>query len=393
MPHSVRSKNKINSNISSHTSSHKSYDSHLSKSTSPSTQDYAHTQNSTQTEVFNFHPSNLDVAHSSTDTYADSSEDLDVVDEEPPVYCIYSSFLDLKARVLTTELRATNPSNFAEYFPSSKILSICHDVLSIDNHMNLRVDTEDVNNRGMVQLFHLRIQDLQLRRFSLRRYERNSGREICKTARKHVVATPALSRYVSTALAHIKFSSSPSSLLQKLMPDTNSHGGVSIPGPPSSIKTDSSLIATNIIRLEFSNYAQVEVKCRNGRRLGKRYEFEYWGYKYVWRRAGKRDAKYKGISYRLNRVGHATAIANIVPDFQNQWQQYQERKAGNWVPPCAMWISETESCDVADVIIATGLMALVDDNIENYLDGLSSLSRPLLGRPIYEPLIPYHKEG
>ncbi|RKF56683.1 hypothetical protein OnM2_079029 [Erysiphe neolycopersici] len=395
MPHSVRSKNKIKSNFSSHTTPHQSYDSHLSKSTSPSTQDYAHTQNSIQAEVFHSPPSTPDVTHSSTDTYADSHVEVGVVDEKPPVYCLYPSFLELKSRVITTELRATNSTNFAEHFPSSKILSICHDTLSSDNHMNLRVDTEDINNRGMVQLFHLRIQDLQMRQFSLRRYERNSGREICKTARKHVVSTPVLPRSVSTALSHFKMPSSPSNLLQKLRPDTNSHGGISILTTPSSIKSNSNAIATNIIRLEFSNYAQVEVKCRNGRRLGKRYEFEYWGHKYVWRRVGKREAKYKGISYHLNRAGHATAIAYIVPEVQNQWQQYQERKAGNWVPPCGMWIAETaltEGCDVADVVIATGLISLVDDNIEKYSDGLSSLARPLLGRPIYEPIIPY-KEG
>ncbi|POS83906.1 hypothetical protein EPUL_004931, partial [Erysiphe pulchra] len=397
MPHSVGSNKKIKSDFSSHNTSYQTNDSRLSKSISPSTQDYTYTQNSIQAEVFNFPSSIQDVTHSSAETYADSSDDLGVVDDEPPVYCAYPSFLELKPRVITTELRATNPSNFAQHFPSSKILSICHDIFSSDNHMNLRVDTEDVNNPGMIQLFHLRIQDLQMRRFSLRRYERNSGREICKAARKHMVATPVLPRSVSTALAHIKFPSSPSNLLQKLRPDTSSHGGVSISGPPSSIKSDSNLIATNIIRLDFSNYAQVEVKCRNSRRLGKRYEFEYWGHNYAWRRVGKREAKYKGISYHLKRAGHATAIAYIVPEFQNQWRQYQERKAGNWVPPCGMWIAETAftegGCGVADVIIATGLLSLVDDNIEKYLDGSSSLSRPLLGRPIYEPLIPYHKEG
>ncbi|KHJ33194.1 hypothetical protein EV44_g5964 [Erysiphe necator] len=392
----VRCKYKAKSNSSSRTISHQSYGSYLSKRIAPSTQEYMQTQNSVHAEDCNSSLSTLDVTHSPTETYVDSNENIDVVGDESPVYCIYPSFQELKSRVITTELRATNSTNFAEHFPSSRILSICHDVLSSDNHMNLRVDTEDINHRGMVQLFHLRLQDVQMRQSSLRRYERNSGREICKTSRKLVPATPMFPRSVSTALAHIKLPSSPSNLLQKFWPDTSSHWGISTKCPQYSINSSSNHIESNIIRLEFSNYAQVEIKCRSGRRLGKRYEFEYWGNNYAWKRVGKREAKYKGVSYHLHRAGHASAVAYIVPELQNQWQQYQERKAGNWVPPCGMWIAEaalTEGNDVADVIIATGLMALVDDNIAGYLDDSSSLSRPLFGRPIYEPLVPLLKQG
>lgn len=354
MPHSVSHRTK--STLSTNTISQRSIASHVSKSSAPtslrsesSSKDYTQTQNSICEKVIDFSPLSPVVTRPSTDAYTctDSDEGLDVADDESLDNCGYPSFLQLRSRVITTELRASNPSSFAEHFPSSRILSICHDALSSDNHLNLRVDVEDRHHRGMLQLFHLWIQDLQMRRFSLRRYERSSGREVCKTARKQVATTPVLPHSVSAALSHIKL---PSSIfLKKLRPDTNSFGGRTTLGSSSSIKSCSNLIATNVIRMEFSNYAQVEVKCRSSRRLGKRYEFEYWGHQYVWRRVGKRDSKYKGVSYHLNRAGHASACAYIVSDFQNQWQKYQEQKAGHWVPPCGMWITEIPLTDGSDV--------------------------------------------
>ncbi|RAL65797.1 hypothetical protein DID88_005462 [Monilinia fructigena] len=55
---------------------------------------------------------------------------------------------------------------------------------------------------------------------------------------------------------------------------------------------------TNTTKLEFSNYAQIDVK-RRGTKALKRYEFEYWGHSYSWKRVMEKDGEGKAISYHL----------------------------------------------------------------------------------------------
>ncbi|MBE3043592.1 hypothetical protein IMZ48_13680, partial [Candidatus Bathyarchaeota archaeon] len=98
------------------------------------------------------------------------------------------------------------PSNFRvfpELFPSMDRMLIRHDELTSDGNMNLRVDTQLPHRpQRMVQLFHLRMYDLDARVFSLRRYGRDSGREVCRSKREYSASPSegrqALQRSVSS---------------------------------------------------------------------------------------------------------------------------------------------------------------------------------------------------
>ena len=96
---------------------------------------------------------------------------------------------------------------------------------------------------------------------------------------------------------------------------------------------------SNTVKLEFSNYAQVDIK-RTGAKSQKRYEFEYWGISYAWRRINKSDERSSRVSFVLVRSGNDQPLASIVPVQLSRSQAYNERKKGGWIPPCAMWISD-----------------------------------------------------
>ncbi|RAL65792.1 hypothetical protein DID88_005457 [Monilinia fructigena] len=74
---------------------------------------------------------------------------------------------------------------------------------------------------------------------------------------------------------------------------------------------------TNTTKLEFSNYAQIDVK-RRGTKALKRYEFEYWGHSYSWKRVMEKDGEGKAISYHLFKEDSTTAIAHIVPELRSR---------------------------------------------------------------------------
>ncbi|PNY28919.1 Uncharacterized protein TCAP_01160, partial [Tolypocladium capitatum] len=136
---------------------------------------------------------------------------------------------------------------------------------------------------------------------------------------------------------------------------SSSHSlSVKPPPPPPLVPTDT-------IQLDFGNYARVDVR----RRHGKRYEFDWWGRSYAWRRAV--DETLGTVSFHLVRDGKAEPVAHVVPEARGPSQVEAEERAGGWIPPCYMWISDPSVVeavtDVADVIVATGLMALVDDCI------------------------------
>jgi len=283
-------------------------------------------------------------------------------------------------------LRPSTPSDFAEFFPSAKRLYIRHDDTTYDGNMNLRVDTEDSRSKHKtnVQLFHLRMSDLKKREFSLRRYERSSGREVCHSSRKYTKPASekrpvALTRSMSNAFASIRggkpefkrTNSAISSHNPKSVKRQDSGYGSS--NDEEEIDTFMSKpyvqIPTNTTKLEFSNYAQVDVK-RRGAKSSKRYEFEYWGYTYTWKRVTEKDGQGKAVSYHLFKGEGGHALAHIVPEMRSPSQIRAEEAAGGWVPPCSMWISDKSVLealtDVADVIIATGLIALVDDCIKSH---------------------------
>ncbi|KFA65636.1 hypothetical protein S40285_05334 [Stachybotrys chlorohalonatus IBT 40285] len=296
------------------------------------------------------------------------------------------------AAFVEPSLRPSTPHSFGRLFPSVDRLSIRHDDFTPDGNMNLRVDTVVPGGRRpiAIQLFHLRMHDLALRDFSLRRYCRESGREVCNSKRTYTETSPVASaiRSVGRPLLH-RSSSTATSLLGRRRPcsssssaatSASSHDGdeTTTVSPPNarrpSVSTVSSgsvikfpaaapcLVPTNAIKLEFSNYARVDV-VRHGSRG---YEFEWWGHRYCWRRDV--DKALGVFSFHLVRDGHGAPVAHIVPEVRTASQVETDNEIGGWVPPSFMWISDhtivDAATDIADVIVATGLIALVDNSIK-----------------------------
>jgi hypothetical protein len=287
--------------------------------------------------------------------------------------------------ITDVNVRPSTPEDFAALFPSMDRLSIRHDDFTPDGNMNLRVDTVvSGRRRRTIQLFHLRMYDLNKREFSLRRYCRDSGREVCNSKRKYTdqasQSRPALPRSMSSAIKtlgrpQLKRTSTAGSMLS-----TKSRPGTSYSTADADDEFNEAFsqalsldkkhkarqVATNSIKLEFSNYARVDVE-RCGSKNSKRYEFDWWGHKYSWKRVT--DKLTGVVSFHLLRDGNAnTPVAHIVPETRSPTQVAADEYAGGWVPPCHMWLSDEElvnaMTDVADVVVATGLMALVDDCIK-----------------------------
>lgn len=316
-------------------------------------------------------PSTSLYPRSSVDTYSSQAstaelEDMDMDDclEDPeipplPIYC---------HEIEETNVRPSTPEDFAALFPSMNRLTIRHDDFTSDGNMNLRVDTVvSGRRRRTIQLFHLRMYDLGRRDFSLRRYCRDSGREVCNSKRKFIepaaAARPTLQRSVSSAVKtltgrpQLKRMPTASSLFNnKGRPGTSNSTAEADDefadefGQSLSLDKKQKLrpIPTNSIKLEFSNYARVDIQ-RQGNRTTKRYEFEWWGYKYAWKRVVD---KHTGVvSFHLLRNGnHHSPVAHIVPETRSPNQIAIDDHAGGWVPPCHMWISDPEIIDaVTDV--------------------------------------------
>lgn len=292
---------------------------------------------------------------SSTETYASTVASEEELYEEPETYDPEYEVPEYEV-VADTNLRPSNPHDFAEFFPSTRRMYIRHDDTTYDGNMNLRVDTES-RTKGAVQLFHMRMQDLKKREFSLRRYERQSGREICHSARKYtkpaVERRPALTKSVSNAFASIRkpeFKRTNSTFSQYSTKSSKSqrrqdsgygseNEDTEIENYASDKKPKHIPIPTNTTKLEFSNYAQVEVK-RRGAKSSKRYEFEYWGHTYTWKRLVEKDGEGKAVSYHLYKSEGGQAVAHIVPELRSPSQIRDEEQAGGWVPPCSLWISD-----------------------------------------------------
>jgi len=289
-----------------------------------------------------------DDARASVDTYASTVISEGDLPEEYPEYDVGSYEGDY---YVSDAIPATS-RDFAELFPSRDRLLIHHDDATVDGNMNLRVDTE-VTLRGgekcKMTLFHLRMYDLKNREFSLRRYCRESGREVCHSVRKYQTSTavnrPSLQRSFSSAMAVIRQK-------QELKPSMsglersdsgyssmNGDGDMEACSPTSGPYKKASLMPTNTIKLEFSNYAHVNVK-RRGAGSQKRYEFEYWGVNYAWKRVAKQRGDLCEISYHLVRDGTELPLAHIVPVPMSTAERHEEEMKGGWIPPCSMWIQD-----------------------------------------------------
>jgi hypothetical protein len=293
----------------------------------------------------------------SVDTYASTSEeDLAAdLDDDMPDYQVP----EYHHQPRHNDAIPTTPCDFAELFPTGKRISIRHDDATIDGNMNLRVDTQ-VEERGHRKqnytLFHLRMQDLRTREFSLRRYCRESGREVCHSIRKYQKPPsekrPVLQR-ASTALASlVKSDSRPStsaglkrsdSGYESVFPNVDDAEMEDVPGPKSvGYSKGRALIPTNTIKLEFSNYAHLDVK-RRGAKSYKRYAFEYWGNDYSWKRIVKREQEHESVSYYLVRDDKDNEpLAHISPVRLTPQEAHEEQARGGWVPPCYMRITDEQ---------------------------------------------------
>ncbi|KAI9839171.1 MAG: hypothetical protein M1819_003164 [Sarea resinae] len=318
-----------------------------------------------------------------TDSYGSYAASVPSIDDERREYPVQEA-ADYRQEAFTSEAVPSTPPCFADLFPSSRRLLIRHDDSTEDGNMNLRVDTEVPISKGRNQditLFHLRMHDLKEREFSLRRYCRDSGREVCHTAQKYqrpAVKRPSLHRSVSYALASLRSKSeNKTTTLSSLKRQDSGYDSMSEEEDESKPKSKPmSVSPTNTIKLEFSNYAQVDVK-RRGTKISRHYDFEYWGYNYTWKRETRKDGDFEEVSFHLIRGGTAKSIAHIVPEPLTPAQAREESAKGGWVPPCSMWISDPEVfgglTDVADIIVATGLVSLVDDSIKRRFQQKRSL--------------------
>lgn len=324
-----------------------------------------------------FSPAAGNYERASTETYTSTNPSTEILYEEPEDFD--NSRYDTPAYDQTSveeEPRASTPQDFAEHFPSLKRLCIRHDDTTSDGNMNLRVDTEISEGRHRVplQLFHLKMQDLKARDFSFRRYCRDSGREVCHSARKFAKPAserPGLQRSMSNAFASLRIKpeavkrtnswgsvkSTMSSKSAKNTPkrqdsgygsnaeddddDFFGHEDDDVSSMTADKKSASLQPPTNTTKLEFSNYAQVDLTRRGGKG-SKRYEFEYWGSTYAWRRVSNKDGNGKRISYHLVKGDSPNVIAHIVPEMRSPAQERAEEEAGGWVPPCSLWITDAK---------------------------------------------------
>ncbi|QDS69632.1 hypothetical protein FKW77_008989 [Venturia effusa] len=314
----------------------------------------------------------------SFDTYASTepSEYDDFSDDEAEF-----EVLEFPDENYSSDAIPATPQDFADLFPSTRRMDIRHDDSTVDGNMNLRIDTEVSSQYSKqklnVTLFHLKMQDLKSRDFSLRRYCRDSGREVCHSVRKYQASSserrPSFTKSFSCAVAPFR-----------KQPDHNATRSVGLRrhdsgydsvfdddhvGQPQSRRwpEQKSSRPTNTMKLEFANYAHVDLK-RRGASISKAYEFEYWGFTYSWVRSVSQVGKFEEVSYHLLRGDKTSPRALIVPVLLTTAQREEEALKGGWIPPCSMWIVDESMFDplpdVADVVISTGIMALVDDSIK-----------------------------
>lgn len=326
----------------------------------------------------------------SSASYASTVSSSDDLPKQPRYEVVVAD----RQEVFPSSAIASNPATFADLFPSARRLLIRHDDSTLDGNMNLRVDTMLMmrgDSRMMVQkpqqevtLFHLRMHDLRSRVFSLRRYCRDSGREVCHCRR--------LSQPAPSLVPVLRRSWS---VLSGLRPGSSGRGSVfnrnslvldedDVNNDDDDDTSNTSKTLSNTMLLEFSNYARVELS-RTGVSPLKRYEFEYWRTKYQWRRESRREGEFKEISYHLVNLDTSKVVAHMVPEVLTPMEMVEEESKGGWVPPCSLWISDASAYDkmhdiaeyalpsfprfrkytdwVKSVILATGIIALADDSI------------------------------
>ncbi|KUJ19256.1 uncharacterized protein LY89DRAFT_487318 [Mollisia scopiformis] len=289
----------------------------------------------------------------SENTYEDSDSSEDELSDDATSFseCNGDSIQDYSAQgnlpnaTGSTKPQASNPSNFAKYFHSQRKLLVRHNDSVIDGDANIRVDTEIEEDGHLIllTLFHVKINDLRSRKLSVRRYERHSGREVCHTGRGRqlnekstseqatwsdvLTASRAYSRSHRRRTSSVSSARSRASSL-KSVPEESATVDDDDDQDDAAFSTESAPQGpANTIQLEFSNYAQVKL-IRRGKMMV-RYEFEYWGSDYTWRR-NLSDHN----AFHLQKIEINNAIAGIVPETRTPDQIRDADKAGHLVPPC-----------------------------------------------------------
>ncbi|KAE8350182.1 hypothetical protein BDV28DRAFT_139630 [Aspergillus coremiiformis] len=308
----------------------------------------------------------------SVSTYASTNHD-DELPQKPRYEVINRG---TETDISPSDAIPSNASTFGKLFPSSRRLLIGHDDTTLDGNMNLRVHTLAPRRDGYQQaviLFHLRMYDLFSREFSFRRYCRNSEREVCHSERRPIASDPrkrpGFQRSLSSALAGLRPGSSGDHSTHSSKHTRQDLGSKSVEENEDQESHNQPL--ADSVMLEFSNYAHVEIK-RRGAGLSKRYEFEYWCTKYQWKRECRKDGDLEEIAFHLIDLRRSKTIAHLISKILTPMEAAEEQAKGGWVVPSSMWISEEsvyeKMPDVADMIVVTGLMVLVDDSIRRRWD-------------------------
>jgi hypothetical protein len=251
--------------------------------------------------------------------------------------------------VYIPEALPSTPRDFQHLFQTAKSISIRHDDSAFDGNMNLRLDTlmdRKDGTRLPVTLFYFRMHDLKSRNFSIRRYSRDSGREVCHSIDKPELPPSTkkamLSRSLTSAWATITRQNSLSSGSSKssrgcsddFYPDEELDDDTAPSDAPKNNPQD-------LIPIEFSNYAHVEIK-RRGRDSKRRYTFEYWGHRYYWKRQTIKTGSFVETSLHLFREGQEIPMAHIFPHVLTASQRQEEKLKGGWVPPSSLWINSKD---------------------------------------------------
>lgn len=226
-------------------------------------------------------------------------------------------------QTLFNDASPADPTRFARLFPYRKSFIIKHDDAVVDGHMNLRMDTtyERPGHRNKkLTMFYLRMYELQRRHFAIRRYGRDCGREVASTSRKYQKPSsprPGLLRTVSKA-----FAKDPEVGIKR------QDSGYESSEEEEPRKDEAT--ATNICTLEFSNYARIDL-CRKGQKGSKKYDFEYWGKQYCWKRTVRKGGINDHTTFSLIDIAENNTIATISP-LEDDGISIEDRARRRFVP-------------------------------------------------------------
>lgn len=308
-------------------------------------------------EVEGREPMDQEISQSDSNDFDSSDE----AEAEPPINLYEDKILVEndsadKAHEPAWEVRPATSTEFGELFPSKRKMLIQHDNTYGDAYANLRVDMHTSSHNGVkerVTMFHLKIHNREKREMSLRRYHRDSGREVCNCTRVHrekkQESRPKLIRSFSSALASLKLSTS-SGASVRTSTSTEEDDPMVADDEEEVAEYDNTMDwhATNIIRLDFSNYAHIEL-FRKRKGGSSWHEFEYWGSKYRWKAIPSVNGYPDNCVYQLFSSNSAKSMASIVPVPLTESEALAEDEIGGWVDPCSFWVEDPEIRRRADV--------------------------------------------